>query len=471
MLTLAEVITGTKGRLVGEVPAESPVTAFAIDSRQVTPGSVFFALPGTSKDGHAYLADVAQRGAFSVVVRENWLATHPVPPLPTIVVPETLAALHDLAAWWRGKFSQTPVIGITGSVGKTSAKEAIAAVLGTRYRVLKTPGNLNAITSMPLVLLDITPETEVAVIEMSLYDPGDIATMTRIAAPQIGVVTTIGMSHVERLGSQAAIIRNKGDLIAALPTDGYAVLNGDDLHVRGMAERTTAHVLTFGTGATNAVRATAVEHRGLNGIAFRLHLPGKASVSVTSPMLGTHNVYAALAAATVGYVLNVTPNEIARGLAGQQERLRLTTAPGPNGANLIDDTYNSSPQSAVAALDLLASLDATRRVAVLADMFELGDYRDEAHRIVGTHAAKMIDRLYTLGPLSVATAAAARAAGMPADAIVSIATDDKETLAAHLRADLAPGDAVLVKGSRGMHMDVLIATLRTDAASADEETA
>jgi len=471
MLTLAEVITGTQGRLVGAIPAESPVTAFAIDSRQVTAGAVFFALPGTSTDGHVYLADVAQRGALAAVVREDWLATHPAPPLPTIAVPETLTALHDLAAWWRGKFPQTPVIGITGSVGKTSAKEAIAAVLGTRYRVLKTPGNLNAITSMPLVLLEMTPETEVAVIEMSLYDPGDIATMTRIAAPQIGVVTTIGMSHVERLGSRAAIIRNKGDLIAGLPADGTAVLNGDNMDVRRMQFRTEAKRYTYGTEQINLIRATEVTSRGFDGIVFDLHLPGAFPQSVVSPMLGAHNVYAALAAATVGYILNVTPDEIARGLAEQQERLRLTSAPGPNGANLIDDTYNSSPQSAVAALDLLASLDATRRVAVLADMFELGDYRDEAHRIVGTHAARTVDRLYTLGPFSVATAAAARAAGMPADAIVSIATDDKETLAAHLRADLAPGDAVLVKGSRGMHMDALIATLRTDAASTNEETA
>jgi len=465
MLTLEDVRTGTKGRFEGTLPAGTPVSAFAIDSRQVTPGAVFFALTGTATDGHRFLGDAAARGAVCAVVARKWyteqVMTRISLPLPVITVPETLIALHDLAAWWRGRFPKTPVIGITGSVGKTSAKEATAAVLGARYRVLKTPGNLNAITSMPVALLDMTAETEVAVIEMSLYDPGDIATMARIAAPQIGVVTTIGMSHVERLGSQAAITANKGDLIAALPDSGCAVLNGDDENVRAMGERTAARVLTFGTGRHNSVYASALTSRGLGGIAFDLHLPGASPQSMVSPMLGTHNVYAALAAATVGYVLDLTPDEIARGLAGQQERLRLTTALGPNGATLIDDTYNSSPQSAIAALDLLASLNAPRRrVAVLADMFELGDYSTEAHEIVGTHAAKTADSLYTIGPRSLATAEAARVAGMPADAVVSIAADDKDALAARLRTELAAGDLVLVKGSRGMHMDELIAALR-----------
>ena len=475
MLTLGDVLTGTKGWIAWPWPGDDVsrdivFTAIVIDSRQVVSGALFFALPGTAMDGHEFLGDAAAHGAQCAVVSEVWLQqrTHTPnpPPLPVIAVPETLIALHDLAAWWRGRFPNTPVVGITGSVGKTSAKEAIAAVLGTRYRVVKTPGNFNAITSMPLVLLDITAETEVAVIEMSLYDPGDIATMTRIAAPTIGVVTTIGMSHVERLGSQAAIIRNKGDLIAGLPADGVAVLNGDDREARRMQFRSEARCYMYGTLPINLIRATEVTSRGLDGIAFDLHLPGASPRAVISPMLGTHNVYAALSAATVGYVLDLTPEEIARGLAGQQERLRLTTAPGPNGATLIDDTYNSSPQSAIAALDLLASLDARRRVAVLADMFELGDYSAEAYEIVGTHAAKTADVLYAFGPRSVATAEAARMAGMPADAVVSIAADDKDALAARLRAELAPGDLVLVKGSRGMHMDELIAALRVDGGTA-----
>lgn len=467
MLTLGEVVTGTRGRLVGVAPTETPVSMFAIDSRLVAPGAVFFALPGTATNGHAYLDHAAERGALLAVVREDWLAQHPAPPVPVIAVPETLTALHDLAAWWRARFPAMPLIGITGSVGKTSAKEAIAAVLGTRYRVLKTPGNLNAITSMPIALLGMTAETEAAVIEMSLYDPGDIATMARIAAPTIGVITTVGMSHVERIGSQEAIIANKGDLVAALPQSGYAILNGDDPHVRAMEQRVTARIMTFGTGPHNLVRATALTSRGLAGIAFELHLPGELPMPVVSPMLGVHNVYATLAAAAVGRVLGLTPAEIARGLEGQQERLRLTTARGPHGSTLIDDTYNSSPQSAVAALDLLANLDATgRRVAVLADMFELGDYSREAHRIVGAHAAATTDRLYTLGPRSVETATAAREAGMPARAVVGIKADDKEGLAARLRMDLMAGDLVLVKGSRGMHMDELIAALRMDGETA-----
>ncbi len=461
MLTLLDVLTGTGGELRGDLSTDTPVSALHSDSRQVTPGSLFFALPGAATDGHRFLPDAIGRGAVAVVVREDWLAANPPLPVPAIAVPETMTALHDLAAWWRRRFPRTPVVAVTGSVGKTSTKETVAAVLATRYRVHKSIGNLNAITSMPISLLGMTADTEVAVMEMALYDPGDIATMTRIAMPDIGVLTTIGMSHVERFGSQANIAAEKGELIAGLPTHGFAVLNGDDHHALAMRSRTVARPLTFGTRDSCDVRATDLETRGLAGIRFVLHLPDTAPVPVKSPLLGAHSVYIALAAAAVGHALGLTAGEIGTGLAGQQERLRLVTVPGPNGSTLIDDTYNSSPQSAIAALEVLRSLDATRRVAVLADMLELGDYTEESHKRVGWQAAEM-NRLYTLGPRSLVTAEAAREVGMPANAVVSVEADDKATLAARLRDDLEPGDLVLVKGSRGMHMEDLIAALRSD---------
>ena len=284
MIRLGDVLNGTKGYLVWPSAADERswddtlFRSVVIDSRQATPGALFFALPGTTTDGHAFISQAATNGATFAVVSNDWFAARlqagDLPTLPVITVPETLAALHDLAAWWRGIYD-IPVIGVTGSVGKTSTKELIATVLGTRYRVLKTPGNLNAITSMPIALLDLTPDTEAAVLEMALYDSGEIATMARIARPTIGVVTNIGMSHVERLGSQEAIVANKGDLIAALPEDGVAVLNGDDPLVRGMRERSRARVITYGLDDGNDIRATDVESSGLAGIGFRLWLPGK----------------------------------------------------------------------------------------------------------------------------------------------------------------------------------------------------
>lgn len=469
MIRLNDVLVGTNGQRAGSgaLPPDFLFTDVVIDSRRVTRDALFVALPGTVMDGHAFIDQAAVNGAACAMVRADWYAARGASgaPLPLIVVPDTLAALHNLASWWRSLFP-APLVGVTGSVGKTSTKELIATVLGTRFHVLKNPGNLNAITGMPLALLGLSPDVEVAVLEMGLYDAGDIATMAQVARPTIGVVTNVGMSHVERLGSQEALIANKGDLVAALPPDGAAILNGDDANVLGMRARTTARVVTYGIGAANDIRASDVESEGLSGIAFRLALPGARPVRVRLPLLGRHSVHTALAATAVGRVMGLALDEILTGLQGEQTQLRLYTVPGPNGSTLIDDTYNSSPQSALAALNLLAELEAPRRVAVLADMLELGAYEQEGHALVGQRAAEVVDRLYTFGSRSDRTAEAAITAKMPAAAVVTVPPGEKATLAARLRADLRPGDIVLVKGSRGMHMEELVDALRPLAADA-----
>ncbi len=458
------------------LPPDFLFRSIVIDSRQVTKDSLFFALPGTITDGHAFLGQAAERGAACAVVRADWfadvIAAGKVPPLPVITAPETLTALQDLAAWWRSLFPVS-LVGVTGSVGKTSTKELIATILSRRFRVLRNPGNLNAITGMPLALLGLTPDVQVAVVEMGLYDPGDIATMVRIARPQIGVVTNVGVSHAERLGSQEALIANKGDLVGGLPSDGYAILNGDDVNVRGMRSRTTARVITYGLNDDNDIRASDVESEGLSGIVFRLMLPGERAVRVRLPLLGRHSVHTALAATGVARALGLALPDILAGLEGEQTQLRLYTVPGPNGAMLIDDTYNSSPQSTLAAFNLLEELDAPRRIAVLADMLELGVYEVEGHTHVGQRAAVVVDRLYTFGSRSAITAEAAIMAGMPNERVFAFLPDRKEALATQLRADLRPGDVVLIKGSRGMHMEELVDALRaepvteTDVASTD----
>lgn len=472
MIRLHDLLTGTGGRLAAgpPVPGDYLFRAVVIDSRQVTPGSLFFALPGAATDGHAFIAQAAGSGAACAVVREEWLAARPAgeaAPLPLVAVPETLAALQRLAAWWRSLFP-VPLVGVTGSVGKTSTKELIATVLATRYRVLRNPGNLNAITGLPLALLGLTPAVQVAVVEMGLYDAGDIARMVEIARPTIGVVTNVGVSHLERLGSREALIVNKGDLVAGLPRDGDAILNGDDENVRGMRARTTARITTYGLGPGNDIRASDVESEGLSGIAFRLVLPGQRPVRVKVPLLGRHSVHTALAAAAVARACGLALDETLNGLQGEQTQLRLYTVPGPNGATLIDDTYNSSPQSTLAALNLLEELDAPRRVAILADMLELGAYEAEGHTLVGQRAAAVVGRLYTVGDRARATAEAAVMAGMHPDEVIAVSADGKQALVEQLRADLRPGDVVLIKGSRGMHMEELVDALRAEIAPVPE---
>ncbi len=473
MIRLRDALTGTKGTLIAgaALPPDFLFRAIVIDSRQVTTNALFFALPGTTTDGHAFIGQAAERDAACAVVRADWLAemiaAGNTPPLPVITVPETLTALQELASWWRALYP-VPLIGVTGSVGKTSTKELIATVLSRRYRVLRNPGNLNAITGMPLAVLGLTPDVQVAVVEMGLYDAGDIATMVKIARPQIGVVTNVGVSHAERLGSQEALIANKGDLIAGLPPDGHAILNGDDANVRGMRSRTTARVITYGLNDDNDIRAAEVESEGLSGIAFRLMLPGERAVRVRLPLLGRHSVHTALAATSVARALGLALPDILAGLEGEQTQLRLYTVPGPNGAMLIDDTYNSSPQSTLAAFNLLEELDAPRRIAVLADMLELGVYEADGHTRVGQRAAEVVDRLYTFGDRSAITAEAATMAGLPKERVFAFAPDRKEALAAQLRADLRPGDVVLIKGSRGMQMETLVDALRAETIAETE---
>ncbi len=470
MIRLRDALTGMSGT-PGVGMALSPdflFPAIVIDSRQVTKDALFFALPGTTTNGHAFIKQVAERGAACAVVRADWLADviaagNP-PPLPVITVPETLTALQSLASWWRTLYP-APLVGVTGSVGKTSTKELIATVLSRRYRVLRNPGNLNAITGMPLAVLGLTPDVQVAVVEMGLYDAGDIATMVKIARPRIGVVTNVGVSHAERLGSQEVLIANKGDLVAGLPPDGCAILNGDDLNVRGMQSRTNARAITYGLNDDNDIRASDVESEGLSGIAFRLMVPGERAVRVRLPLLGRHSVHTALAATAVAREFGLALPDILTGLEGEQTQLRLYTVPGPNGAILIDDTYNSSPQSTLAAFNLLEELDAPRRIAVLADMLELGVYEVEGHTRVGQRAAAVVDRLYTFGSRSAITAEAATMAGMPKAHVFAFLPDGLDALAQQLRSELRPGDVVLIKGSRGMHMERLVDALRPETLS------
>jgi UDP-N-acetylmuramoyl-tripeptide--D-alanyl-D-alanine ligase len=452
-----------------------------IDSRQVQPGSLFVALPGEHGDGHAYVHDALERGAAGALVHQPNTAAGTAPliratdsqiserldelkPPVLILTDDTLAGLQRIAAYWRALGSvgrDVPVVAVTGSVGKTTAKEVIAGVLEQRYQVLKNPGNLNNEIGLPLTLLQLAGGEERAVLEMGMYAQGEIDLLCRLARPRTGVVTNVGPVHLERLGTMAAIVAAKSELPAALPLapEGTAILNGDDPLVRGMAQQTSAQVLFYGLDPSCDLWAGEVESRGLDGVTFRLH-HGDESMVLKTPLLGRHSVHTALAAAAVGLVEGLTWPEIARGLTQTREQLRIIVLPGANGSTIIDDTYNASPDSVIAALNLLAELDG-RHIGVLGDMLELGRYEEEGHRLVGRRAAEVLQVLMTVGDLGRLIGEEARDAGL---ADVRFAADNAGAIE-HLRALLQPGDHVLIKGSRGMQMEEIVAAVAVPSTS------
>jgi len=471
--TVADIIEAlTKTRPATPTPV---VTEATVDSRQVIPGALFVALLGERVDGHAYVADAFRRGAsVALIQREH---SEPITTLDLragfdpaaivglespycILVENSLAALQQIARFWRSKLDLR-VVGITGSVGKSTTKELIAEVLGQRYRTLKNPGNLNNEIGLPLTILQLGPGYERAVLEMGFYIPGEITFLCEIARPQIGVVTNIGTVHAERAGSQEAIVRGKTELVQALPAapEGVAILNYDNLLVRPMAEKTSARPFFYGLTPEADLWADQVESRGLDGIHFRLHYC-KETIDVRMPMIGQHSVLTALRGAAVGIVDGLNWQEITNGLQSGYTQLRLVAMRSQSGALLIDDTYNASPESTLAALGLLAELDG-RKVAVLGDMLELGPYERQGHEMVGVRAAQVTERLVTVGERGQMIAAAARRAGLKSNKIVEC--EGTEPAIEWLRNHLTKKDVVLIKGSHGVRMDRIVAALEAQA--------
>jgi UDP-N-acetylmuramoyl-tripeptide--D-alanyl-D-alanine ligase len=480
MLTLGDLfqaITGTRPSGSESVAAlwHERIQRVAIDSRQVIPGSVFFALKGEALDGHQFIGEALARGAIAIIgnarARESGFGGNltlidvaglqpnpdlPVSGIPVFVTENSLVALQNFAAYWRRKFSQLQVIGVTGSVGKTSTKELIWAVLKQRYRTLKSQGNLNSETGLPLTLFELNESHERAVLEMGMYAPGEIATLCQIAEPVVGVVTLVAPIHLERLGTIEKIAAAKAELVEALPAHGWAILNGDDARVRAMRERTRAQVMTFGLDSANEVWADQIESQGLEGMAFVLH-HRETHLHVRVPLLGQHSVHTALAAAAVGLVQGLSWEEILNGLQDVSAQLRLIAVPGENGVTLLDDTYNASPPSTLSALNLLAELNG-RKVAVLGDMRELGEYEREGHALVGIRASEIANVIVAVGVLGKLIGDAARLQG---HAEVHYAQSNAQAVTL-LRQLSKPGDVVLIKGSRGAQMEEIVQTLALD---------
>ena len=374
-----------------------------------------------------------------------------------IRVADPLAALGASAAGWRRRFDPL-VVGVTGSIAKTSTKEAIAAVLASRFRTLRNEGNQNNEIGLPLTLLRLGPEDEAAVLEMGMYVGGEIAELARIARPRIGVLTAVQPVHLERIGSLDAIEAAKGELLEALPPDGAAILNADDPIVRRMGARSAARATTYGFADAADVGAEAVTSAGIDGMRFVLRTEGNRR-PMTIPTLGRLSVHNALAAAAVGRVAGLSFDEIAAGLAAGWAAPHRAQLVRLGAVTLVDDSYNASPRSVVAALELLAGLPG-RRVAVLGEMLELGDASDEGHRVVGEAAARTVESLVVVGVGARGIADGAVAAGLDPARVIRVGGIDaaRDALVSRLR----DGDVVLVKASRGIGLDRLVDDLRRD---------
>jgi UDP-N-acetylmuramoyl-tripeptide--D-alanyl-D-alanine ligase len=478
VLTLTDVIEALTGYHL-EIP-DTVINEAAVDSRQVIPGAMFVALSGERTDGHNYVKDAFKNGASIALVQRDMDDEFPTidlrgfinqaqPTLPSgllyhpplcIRVDDTLAALQAIAGFYRRKLN-VRVIGVTGSVGKSTTKELIAEVLSQRYRTLKNIGNFNNEIGLPLTLLRLADGHQRAVLEMGFYVPGEISLLCDLAQPEIGVVTNIGTVHAERAGSQEVIAQGKSELVQALPPAprGIAVLNYDDPWVRWMADKTQARVFYYGLDPAADLWADQIEGMGLEGIRFRLHYHNEV-LFVRVPLIGTHSVQTVLRAAAVGIVDGLTWDEIIDGLQHSTAQLRLVAVRTASGALILDDSYNASPESNLAALNLLDELDG-RRVAVLGEMLELGPYEQQGNEKVGRRVAEVAQRLVGVGERAKLMMNAAHNAGMSRSKMTWV--EDVPQAIELLKTELHEGDIVLIKGSHGLRMDRIVASLEANS--------
>ena len=457
-VTLSEVAEAVRGQFVGDAdPGKVYATGGCNDTRRLEPGDLFFALHGEHTDGHRFLAAAFEAGAAAGVVCRSWHEeSEDQPPGPLIVAEDTEKAMGDLARAYRRRFD-IPVVAITGSNGKTTTKDMAAAVLAKRYRVLATEGNLNTRLGVPLTLFRLSKVHEVAVIEMGISEHGGLRYLCEIADPTIGVITNIGPTHLEFLGSVEGVAKAKGELLEHLDESSMTILNLDDLLLSRERVRAKGRLLGFGIEKICQFRGEGLvqDQEGcgrfsLQSHSFRLSIPGR------------HNVYNALAAAAVGSALDVPLADAAVALADFKPTMLRSQVEERDGIRLLNDSYNANPASMRSALQTLAQIslprEGGRRVAVLGDMLELGSGAPEAHRELGRFAARGgLGALFALGGLAEEVAEGGRDEGLPAER--SRAFSDRDELIQTLQDFVEPGDLVLLKGSRGMAMEAVAQAL------------
>ena len=465
------------------------------DSREVVPGTLFAALPGDFTHGNRFVANALESGASAIVCSEEALKDVDTAYVPVAfcsearlqwprghgplsagqcvcyVVPNAMEAIRLVGLFQRLHRTRTSIriVGITGSIGKTSTKELAHSVLSQHFETYRTPGNFNGEHALPLVLMGLKYSHERLVTEMGMYRLGEIAEMCRLTQPQVGIVTNIGPSHLERLGTMEHIFEAKSELIRALPpasAGGVAILNWDDKRLRPMADLTQAHVYKVGLTPECDIWADRIESAGFKGIHFRLHLPMPQSraLHIRMPLLGRHSVHNALLATALGLSEGLPLQKILAGLRDTSNQVRLLLVEGINQSTLLDDTYNASEESCIAALNLLSDLAPERtgrRIAVLGDMLELGSSTEVSHVKVGRRAAQIADRLITIGELGSLIGQSALDVGMPENAVQIL--PDAASAVSLLKEEIGPDDLVLFKGSRAIGMDAVVADVSVPA--------
>jgi UDP-N-acetylmuramoyl-tripeptide--D-alanyl-D-alanine ligase len=479
VIAFADIIKSMnlQGSVEAALPSLHVQRSFAnavIDSRLVDAGDLFVALPGERVDGHQFVGEALRRGAFGVLVRRDWAADHAhtlnqavaivadsdslalVQPNQPIVfaVADPLATLQQLSAFHRQRMA-VDVIGITGSVGKTSTKEVTAAVMRQHFNTLYSGKSYNNEIGVPLTLLRLEPQHQVAVIEMGTYGPGEIALLCELARPKYAIVTNVGVSHLERMKTPDTVAIAKREIVESLPPDGVAILNIDDQRVQMMAERTRARPFFYGRDPQADLWVDNVESHGLQGIAFTAHY-GDETHRFQTPLLGRHAVYIALPAIAVGLLRGMSWDQIAAGLCDAGVQSRIVVVPGVHGSTILDDTYNASPASCRAALDLLAQLPG-RRTAVFGDMAELGPIEESGHREVGQAAAAVVDRLVVVGNKARWIGEAAQEGPRAPEVVFTRSNAEAVDL---LRPVLGADDVILVKGARVAQTEEIVNDLR-----------
>jgi UDP-N-acetylmuramoyl-tripeptide--D-alanyl-D-alanine ligase len=441
----------------GEFDSASMATGYSIDSRAVQPGELFFAVRGERLDGHDFVEQALGKGAVAAVVQKDQVARFPTRS-GLMAVEDTLKGLQTLATAVRRLWAK-PLVGVTGSTGKTTTKEAIAHVLASRFRVLKSEGNFNNHFGLPLVLLKLEPEHDIAVIEMGMSHRHEITTLAAIAQPNIGVVTNVSAVHMEFFSSVAEIARAKYELIESLPAGATAVLNSDDEYVSQFGRDFHGKVVLYGLRSSADVRAEKIESRGV-GSTFEL-VVGGCRENVSLQLVGTHNIYNALAAVAVGLEHGLRPSEAVAALkllAPAEKRGQVIEV---GNITVINDCYNSNPKALEAMVDAIAAMPAGRRIVVAGEMLELGSAAEEMHRSAGRHmAARKIDILVGVRGLAEAMVQAAGQAGIKAQFVIA-PQEAGEWLAREAR----DGDVVLMKASRGVKLEQALESWQAHKAS------
>ncbi|SHI34531.1 UDP-N-acetylmuramoyl-tripeptide--D-alanyl-D-alanine ligase [Parasporobacterium paucivorans] len=452
-MTLSDVVLATNGTFYGDKKdLQKEITGITIDSRQVEEGNLFIAIKGERVDGHDFIPAIRNAGAVaSVCERQPDSGMEPY-----VLVDSTLQAIKDIARYYRSNMP-VKVIGVSGSVGKTSAKEMIASVLSEKHYVLKTIGNFNNEIGMPLTLFRLTREHEAAVVEMGISDFGEMHRLSQIARPDICVITNIGQCHLDKLGDRDGVYRAKSEMFEFLPRDGIIILNGDDDILSRAAMINGIRPLFFGLGHQNDIYAENIVPQGLEKIYFEIVIPSKNErfrVELNQP--GRHMIYNALAAAAVGMSLGLKSEQIKRGIEKNEKVKGRVNIIQTDKWTIIDDCYNANPVSMKASLDLLAEASG-RKVAILGDMLELGKDEEILHKEVGSYLAeKGIDLLLCSGRLSRQTYEGA------GDGLSKYYFETREEMMRKIPVLLKPTDTILIKASHGMHFEKIVLMLETD---------